>query len=190
MKWLAALVAGFLCWIAGVAVWIAIGPPEQSSDYADVAIVLGAAVDGDVPSPVFAARIDHAIGLLRSGRVQLIIFTGAQSPEDTLSESEAARQYAIADGVPSGFIQTEAVSRTTHQNLVESVKVMNAVGARRALIVSDPLHLRRANMMAHGLGLDAKVSHTPTTRYKSWSTKAPFLMREVYFIHHFWLFGE
>ncbi|MEP3421094.1 MAG: YdcF family protein [Erythrobacter sp.] len=190
MKWFAALVAAFLIWIAGVAVWIASGPSENTNDYADAAIVLGAAVDGDAPSPVFAARIDHAIDLLKSGRVQIIIFTGASSIEDTVSESEAARQYAIDAGVPAGFIETESLSRTTHQNLVEADAVMKAVGGRSALIVSDPLHLRRAYTMAQGLGMDAKVSETQSTRYQSWSTKAPFLLREVYFIHHYWIFGE
>ena len=31
---------------------------------------------------------------------------------------------------------------------------------------------------------------TLTTRYRSWSTKAPLLVQEVYFVHHYWLFGE
>ena len=75
---------------------------------ADAAIVLGAAVVGDEPTPVFAARIDHAIGLYREGMVDTIIFTGARSPEDELSEAEAARRYALARGVPADVIKRKS----------------------------------------------------------------------------------
>lgn len=179
-----------LAWLAGVAAWIAIGPVQADTDRADVAIVLGAAVDDDVPSPVFAARIDHAIALYREGRVGGLVFTGGRSPEDTLSEARAAREYAIAAGVPSGVIAIEEVSRTTHQNLEQARAVMSAIGSSSALVISDPLHLRRAMLMAHGLGVDSRASATKTTRYRSLSMQAPFLMREVYFVHHYWLFGE
>ena len=155
-----------------------------------LAIVLGAAVEIDTPSPVFAARIDHAIDLYQAGAIKGILFTGGRSPEDTLSEAAAARDYAIGEGVPTGDILLEDVSRTTHQNLTGALPVMQAAGASRALIVSDPLHLRRAVIMADDLGIDAKASATPSTRYRSWSTKAPFLLREVYFMHHYWVFGE
>ena len=67
---------------------------------------------------------------------------------------------------------------------------MRDAGMETALIVSDPLHMRRAMEMAEALGIEARPSATPTTRYQSWTTQAPFLLREIYFIHHFWLFGE
>lgn len=190
MKWIAGVLCACLLWLGGVAAWIGSGPAEDPSNSADVAVVLGAAVDDDVPSPVFEARIDHAIGLLKSGVVQELVFTGARSPEDALSEGAAARDYAIAAGVPKGMISIEEVSRTTHQNLTQAAFIMQAIGAKRAMIVSDPLHLRRALVIAEDLGIDAKASPTPTTRYRSWSTKAPFLAREVYFVHHYWIFGE
>lgn len=190
MKWALGALGVIVAWLAGVAGWIAVGPAEDASDSADVAIVLGAAVDRDVPSPVFAARIDHAIALYRAGRVQGLVLTGARAPGDTLSEAAAARDYAMQAGVPGSAIAIEERSRTTHQNLVEARALMQASGAGSALIVSDPLHLRRAGLMASGLGLDARASATPTTRYRSLSTKVPFLMRELYFVHHYWALGE
>jgi uncharacterized SAM-binding protein YcdF (DUF218 family) len=61
---------------------------------------------------------------------------------------------------------------------------------RTAFVVSDPLHMRRALVMAHGLNIDARPSPTPTTRYRSLRSKAGFLLRELYFMHHYWLFGR
>lgn len=188
MKWALRFCAVLAAWLIGVAVWIALGPSEDPKTSANTAIVLGAAVDTDIPSPVFTARIDHAITLYNEGRVQHLFFTGARSPEDTISEAAAARDYAIAAGVPASEITIEERSRTTRQNLVEAKRRIAA--NQSVLIVSDPLHLRRALMMADRMGFEASASATPTTRYRSLSTQLPFLMREVYFVHHYWVLGE
>jgi uncharacterized SAM-binding protein YcdF (DUF218 family) len=58
-------------------------------------------------------------------------------------------------------------------------------GLKSAIIVSDPLHMKRAMMMADGLGIDAVPSPTATTRYQSFQTKFGFLIREIYFFHHY-----
>lgn len=190
MKWFLGALGLMLAWLVGVAVWIAVGSPEDPAATAEVAIVLGAAVDDDTPSPVFAARIDHAIALHREGRVAALLFTGARSPEDSLSEAAAARDYAIAAGIPPSAIMIEERSRTTRQNLIEAQSLMRAGKLASAMIVSDPLHLRRAIAMANDLGIDARASATPSTRYRSLSTQLPFLLREIYFMHHYWALGE
>ena len=77
---------------------------------ADAAVVMGATVFRDRPSPVFRERINHAIHLYRQGVVQYLIFTGGLAGNDELAESEAARNYAISQGVPIEhiFIETES----------------------------------------------------------------------------------
>lgn len=50
-----------------------------------------------------------------------------------------------------------------------------------ALIVSDPLHMKRAMLYAKDFGITAYSSPTPTTLYRSRKTKASFLMREVFY---------
>lgn len=148
---------------------------------ADVDIVLGAAVRGTEPSPVFAARIDHAVDLYRRGCIQRIVFTGGTGAGDPLAEAEVARRYAVRAGVPDDRIAVETRSRVTYANLVEARALLASRPAQRVLIVSDPLHLRRAVTMARDLGLDAHPAPTPTSRYRSWRTRAPFLGREVFF---------
>lgn len=148
---------------------------------ADVAIVLGAAVRDTAPTPVFAARIDHAVALYRQGRVRRLVFTGGVGAGDRLAESEAARRYAVHAGVPDRAITVETRSTITYENLVEARALLASEAAPRVLIVSDPLHLRRAVTMARDLGLDAHPAPTPTSRYRSWRSKVPFLAREIYF---------
>jgi len=147
----------------------------------DVAIVLGAAVWGDSPSPVFAERINHAINLYHKGIVDNIIFTGGIGKDDFLSESEVAKEYAIKEGVLPKDIFTENNSHFTEQNLVGACQIMKNYGFTKALVVSDPLHMRRSVTMALDMGIDAQPSPTPTTRYRTWRTKIPFLLYEAYF---------
>jgi uncharacterized SAM-binding protein YcdF (DUF218 family) len=97
------------------------------------------------------------------------------------AEAEVARRYAIAAGVPDRRIAVETRSTVTYENLREARALLASGAAPRVLIVSDPLHLRRAVTMARDLGLDAHPAPTPTSRYRSWRTRAGFLSREVFY---------
>lgn len=156
---------------------------------ADAAIVLGAAVVGDEPTPVFAARIDHAIDLYRDGLVDTIIFTGARSPEDELSEAEAARRYALARGVPADAILIEEASRITSENIANAAQIMRQHDLASALVVSDPPHMLRSVRMARDAGIDAASSPTPTSRYQTLATQLPFIARETVLYLGYLLFG-
>jgi len=59
----------------------------------DAAIVLGAAVWGEEPSPVFRERLNHAIDLYKNGTVSKIILTGGVGKGDKLAESEVGEEY-------------------------------------------------------------------------------------------------
>lgn len=84
----------------------------------------------------------------------------------------------------------EETTRTTKQNLAEAARLMEQNHLRSAILVSDPLHLRRAMAMAGDVGISAVSSPTPTTRYRSLQAKVGFLAREVYFLQHYWLVGD
>ena len=185
-----ALVAATVLAAVATASAIAHFPSTVTSGAYDCGIVLGAAVHGSKPSPVFQARIDHAIDLHQKGIVSHLIFTGGKSAHALVAESEAAKSEAQARGVPSASILIETLSRTTLQNLRESSRLMQTHHLKSAVIVSDPLHLRRACAMAADLGIQAVPSATPVTRYRTWRTQFPFLLREVYFTLHYQIFHQ
>jgi uncharacterized SAM-binding protein YcdF (DUF218 family) len=177
-------------WLGVVAGWIVAFGESDHARPSDCAIVLGAAAYGSKPSPVFAERINHAVALYQSGTVKHLLFTGGSVIEADQSESAVARNHAIAAGVPEAAILTESQSRTTAQNLVQAKGVMDHHGLKTAVIVSDPLHLKRAASMAAGLGINAVTSPTPTSRYRTWKVKAGFLVREVFYLHGYWFTGK
>lgn len=153
----------------------------RSDAPADAAVVLGAAVWGAEVSPVFRERINHGIDLYRAGRVRKLIFTGGRGNSGEPTESSAARRYALAHGIPAGDILIEEKSHITYENILYAKELADAQGLRKVLIVSDPLHMKRAVAMARDVGLEAEPSPTPSTRYQGLGSQAGMLARETYY---------
>jgi uncharacterized SAM-binding protein YcdF (DUF218 family) len=146
---------------------------------ADAAIVLGAAVFRDRPSPVLRERINHAIWLYENGYVERIIFTGGVGWNDARSEAEVARDYALAQGVPSDATLVEITSVNTAENLYNARRVAAEHDLHTFLLVSTPFHMKRAMALADDLEMEAYTSPTRTTRWISDRTKRRAYWREV-----------
>ena len=130
---------------------------------ADVIVVMGAAQYDGTPSPVFAARIDHAIDLFREGVATRLIVTGGKQDGDRTTEAASARDYAIARGVPADAILAEDTSRTTHESIRGVASLMGDHELASAVFVSDPSHMFRVLWMARDAGIEARGSPTPTS---------------------------
>ena len=147
----------------------------------DVAVNLGAGTqDGEV-SPVYRERINHGIWLYENDYVDYLILTGGIGEGNTLSDAYIAKQYAVSKNVPEEAIFIEEKSTITEENLEYSKDIMDDNSFTTAIIVSDPLHMKRAMLMAEDYGITAYSSPTPTTMYRSFGTKFSFLVREEFF---------
>jgi len=156
---------------------------------ADAAIVLGAAVYGNRPSPVFRERINHAIQLYQDNQVDHIIFTGGIGNRDNISEAAVGRNYAIASGIPVSDILIEEQSTSTIENLTNVYELTKSTDIDTFLIVSTPSHQKRAMLVANRLGMDAYTSPTQTTRWLGTGLRQQLYIREVLgYAHHFLLF--
>ena len=147
----------------------------------DVAIILGAATSGEEVSPVYRERINHGIWLYENGYVDYLILTGGVGEGNEKSDAYVAKQYAIEKGVPEQAILIEEQSTITEENLEYAKTIMDAHAMDTAIIISDPLHMKRAMLMANDYGITAYSSPTPTSMYRSAKTQLPFLGREVFF---------
>ena len=152
-----------------------------------MAIILGAAVWRNQPSPVFAARIDYALQLLDEGTVDYLIFTGGFGGGDQLAEATAAARYALGRGAPADRLRCETTSTTTWANLLAAKVIMQQEAWQTATLVSDPLHIPRALQMADDLAMQPQSGPTPYTRYRTWSSQIPFLLREIFFVNQYHL---
>ncbi len=163
------------------AINISVFSKKDETQKVDSAIVLGAAVWNNEPSPVFKERINHSIFLYKNGYINSIIFTGGIANNEKLSESYVAKNYAIKLGVLPEDIYIEEESKITQENLEYAQQIMIQNNLSKVLLVSDPLHMKRSMMMAKDLGIEAYSSPTTTSKYKSTKVKLPFLLRETFF---------
>lgn len=153
---------------------------KNETQTADVAIVLGAALSYNTVSPVYRERINHAITLYNKGYVKYVVLTGGTGEGNIYSDAFIAMEYARSKGLPEGAILLEEKSTVTEENIIYSKEIMDENNLKTAIIVSDPIHMKRAMHMAEDYGLTAHPSPTPTTMYKSNRTKYPFLIRETF----------
>ena len=177
---LLALLGGIVLWGAVAVSIVNYGKVDEKAP-SDVAIVLGAGTWKGEVSPVYRERLNHGIWLYQNGYVEYLILTGGVGEGNTVSDAAAATAYALSQGVPEAVILIEEKSTITEENLFYAKALMDELSLRSAIIVSDPLHMKRAMLMASDYGIDACSSPTPTTMYRSLKTRIPFLAREEFF---------
>ncbi|HEX5828356.1 MAG TPA: YdcF family protein [Candidatus Limnocylindrales bacterium] len=130
---------------------------------ADAIVVMGAAQYDGTPSPVFEARLAHAVELFNSGVATRFVVTGGKLEGDRTTEAAAARAYAIVHGVPEAAIFGEDAANNTLDSLRAVAGEMDARGLRSAVFVSDPTHMLRVLRIADDLGIEAYGSPTRTS---------------------------
>ena len=154
---------------------------HDETQHADTAIVLGAGTFNGEVSPVYQERLKHAVWLYQQGYVDTIIPTGGTGEGSNQSDASAARDYLVEKGIPAEVIFPEEASSVTQENLINAKAIMDQEGMETALVVSDPLHMKRAMFLAKSADLTAYTSPTTTSRYLSLKTQIPFLLREIFF---------
>ena len=151
-----ALVVGYATW----RIWDQGTRDEQRP--AGAIVVMGAAQYGGRPSPVFAARLDHAVALYLAGLAPRFVVTGGSAPGDRWTEAATARAYALEHGVPESAILVEDRGRTTLESLDRVAVILREAGVRDAIFVSSPSHMLRVLRIAADLGIMAWGSPTRT----------------------------
>ena len=174
---LAGLVAAFVAfgW-ATFRIWET-GNRDDRRDV-DAIVVLGAAQYDGRPSPVFRARLDHAVDLYESGVARYLVVTGGKALGDRTTEGAAARAFALSRGVPAAAILLEDRSRTTLESLRAVATLLRDHQLGSAVFVSDRTHLLRVLRIARDEGITAYGSPTATS-----PTDATFLSRADATIH-------
>lgn len=140
-------------------------------------LVLGHRLTEGGISADFAARLDRALALAqREPAVQVIVLGGRATP-GALAEAEAGRDWLLARGLDASRIDVETRSRHTLENLANH-RAGHTRGGREALVTSR-LHLHRALLMAHGLGL----SPAPVAAEAAYSPDVAGLAVEGFLVH-------
>lgn len=164
--WRVTLVAfiGWLLSIAFVVVWSLRDEAVSARDAEmEAIVVLGAAQWDGRPSPVLRARLEHAHSLWKQGHAPWLVVTGGVGSGDTTSEAAVGKRFLTQLGVPEEKVLMEAEGRTTEQSMRGVADTLKTRGIKRVLLVSDPFHMLRLEVVARSYGLAPRTSPTRTS---------------------------
>ena len=143
--------------VAGPTLWASVNAHGRIAGVADlppanVALVLGAAVDADGrPSAFLRARLDLAHDLLRAGKVTRLLLSG-DGRDSRADEPATMRRYLLDLGVPADRLVLDGFGFDTYESCARASAL---VGVGRLVVVTQTYHLPRALAICRGLGLDA-----------------------------------
>lgn len=167
--------------LAAVAVYVGVtfaqvvwAANQDDAAPAGAIVVMGAAQWDGRPSPVLAARLDHAAELWEEGLAPVIIVTGGKQAGDRTTQGLTGYQYLRDLGVPEEAIRIEVDGTDSYEELSASALIVrNEDLPSDVLVVSSPYHALRVAGIAEEVGLEAHVSPTDTP------SPLPSLLRET-----------
>ena len=175
---LLALAAGALGWCRWVYVQVeSYAAQDQAAPSAAIGVFGAAEYDGR-PSPVYRARLDHALALYHHGIAPLLITLGGNGG-DQYNEGAVGREYLEGMGVPESDIIAETESRNTEESARRIAVIARANGLRRLVIVSDGTHLFRIHEICAAEGLDVLTSPRPRVAVEGGSKEAERIEHEI-----------
>ena len=153
------LVLGVAGWTVWVVHEINVVAGVDQAQRADAIAVFGAAEYNGRPSPVYHARLDHAVSLYKHQIAPVIVTLGGGSDRDSgKTEGGVGRDYLLASGVPYKDIVAETHSIDTSQQAVRLAEIARQYGFERVVVVSDGTHLFRIRALCEDAGLEVYTS--------------------------------
>lgn len=181
-----ALLAGLLFVSAFVVVLLTAQVDERRP--CDAIVVLGAAHYNGRPSPVFQARLDHALKLYREKLAPRVVVTGGQARGDNESEAAVGRRYLLSKGIPPSALVAEPAGRSTDASMTAVAEWVEREQLKSVILVSDPFHMARLRAEARRTGLTAYLSPTTTSPISSNSTlEMNYLLAEAWKVPLAWI---
>lgn len=117
-----------------------------------VAIVFGAQVRRDgTPSAVLRDRVQTAVALYQSGKVEKLLMSGDNRFED-YNEPESMRRYALTLGMPDSDIVLDYAGRRTYDTCYRAKEIF---GVDSAILVTQRFHMPRSLFLCDAFGIDA-----------------------------------
>ncbi len=143
--------------------------PKHNKDYI---IVLGSGlINGDKVSKLLGSRIDKAIDFYNRQKINYktpkIIFSGGQGLDETISEGEAMKNYALERKIPLEDIIVEDKSTTTYENFLFSKKIIEEKSEKKPEVTfsTSDYHVFRAAIYAKRVGLNIVGMGAKTAKY-------------------------
>lgn len=153
---------------------------EQNAYYSfkgnETIVIPGAAVVGDELGAFLRSRLQLALFMMKTHPAMPVVVSGGKSPEDSVGEAEAMRNYLEQHGIAPERIHVESLGYDTIRNLEYSKAVIQEKGlSLDVVIISNEFHNFRIKSIARTIGLNPVTLATPTPNYE----RLRYMVREI-----------
>ena len=133
------------------------GHEDWSALPADAVIVLGAGVNGTVPSLALETRLDRAAAYLETHPDIPAVLTGGQGPGEDLPEAEAMYTALLDRGADASQLYREDKATSTAENFRYAKEILDGLGidteTAYIAVVTNDFHIYRAKLLADRQGI-------------------------------------
>jgi uncharacterized SAM-binding protein YcdF (DUF218 family) len=152
-----------------VRLWEIPGKEIDFLSYHETAVVLGGMFEFNNDLKTLsvrrgADRIWQTLSLYHHGKIKYILISGAHGyvSERGLDEARQLRDELLIWGIPSEHILIDSLSKNTHENAVESIKVLEYYNLKDkpVLLVTSSTHMKRAEACFKKQGLTVTTFST------------------------------
>lgn len=184
------VIAAGLIYFAAVEVILVTGSRTDFSEGADYLIVLGAGVDGTVPSPILRDRLTAALGYLEQYPKAKAVVSGGQGNFEDISEAECMYIWLSDRGISRDRLIKEEQAVSTKQNIDYSLLLIRKDTEKAdpsIAVLTSEFHLYRARQMASSAGVEKPLGVSAKTTLTV--PKINYYIREAFAVTALWVFG-
>jgi len=137
--------------------FIALYGQKDTCDYKeDAVIVLGAGVKGEQITTLLKMRLDKTVEYHKKNPDALIVVTGGQGFQESVTEAYAMEKYLTENGVNPEIIVKEENATSTEENIEFSKNLLDTHfrGDYKAVIITSGFHIFRSVKIAKEYGID------------------------------------
>lgn len=166
----AAILAAYAGYFAWTCARIVAQSERDEARAADAIVVFGAAEYFGKPSPVYRARLDHALDLYKRKLAPVVITTGGSGGEQHFTEGSVGRDYLNERGIGDRHLIAETQSDNSAETAERVGIIMDANDMQSCIAVSDPYHVFRIKQLLEAQGRVVYASpRKPETAPELWA---------------------
>lgn len=159
---------------------------EMTTSDIDVVVILGAGLNGEIPSKTLEDRLNTGLRVLQRDESLPVIVSGGQGPGETITEAEAMGRFLVEHGIEANRIKYERQSTSTNENIQFSKDLMTELEMENptVLIVTSDYHMLRAKIICKQVDLTCKGASGNSPFF----IKMNYVIREYFGLIKTWIF--
>ncbi|QKS45135.1 YdcF family protein [Paenibacillus cellulosilyticus] len=151
-----------------VITFIAVFGNKDTATYKeDAVIVLGTGLNGETITLPLQYRLEKTIEYYTKNPNVIIVLSGGQGPDETITEALAMERFLLSKGVPENKMIKEDRSTSTYENFIFSKKLLDNYFKNdyKTIFITNDFHIFRANEISKVAGMNSNHMHAKMEWY-------------------------